>query len=101
MNLSAEQLQISIRKLFPLLALCFNGFLVHDSVLYVVLVSIVKDKTVKINKENYWPVCYPRSCTFRPSKMEHFLLTSDKQFGFKSNHDTDMCIFTLKDFRFV
>jgi len=29
--------------------------------------------------------------------MEHFVLTSDNQFGFKPKHGTDMCIFALKE----
>ena len=31
------------------------------------------------------------------SRLADFLVTSDRQFGFKQNHSTDMCIFALKE----
>ena len=31
-------------------------------------------------------------------KCEEYLSTSDNQFGFKSSHSTDLCIYTLKEF---
>ena len=30
-------------------------------------------------------------------KLESFLHSSDYQFGFKANHSTDLCIYTLKE----
>ena len=31
-------------------------------------------------------------------RCEQFLTTADNQFGFKSGHSTDFCIYTLKEF---
>lgn len=48
-----EVLRFSSRKLFPLSALCFSGFLVHGilpaSHLAVILETIMKDKGGKVN----------------------------------------------------
>ncbi len=85
----------------------FTGFLVHiilpDSILSVILVPIIKDRTGKINSmDNYGPIALA-SPLFKVierislNKMEHFVLTSDNQFGFKPKHGTDMCIFALKE----
>ena len=32
------------------------------------------------------------------NKCEEFLYTCDSQFGFKSKHSTELCIYTLKEF---
>ena len=93
--------------MYPLLAICFTGFLIHgvlpDRLLSVILVPIVKDKTGKINsKDNYRPIALASTLSkvlerSILNKMEEFFLTSDNQFGFKPKHGTDMCIFALKE----
>ncbi len=64
---------------------------------------IIKDRTGQINSmDNYGPIALA-SPLFKVierillNKMEHFVLTSDNQFGFKPKHGTDMCIFALKE----
>ena len=48
----------------------------------IILVPIIKAKTGNASsKANYRPIA----------------LTSDYQFGFKSHHSTDLCIYTLKE----
>ena len=68
-----------------------------------VLVPIVKDlKGDRSDCNNYRPI----SITCIMSKIlesmiltryEELLFTSDNQFGFKSKHSTDHCIFVLKE----
>uniref|UniRef100_A0A3P9ND53 Reverse transcriptase domain-containing protein n=1 Tax=Poecilia reticulata TaxID=8081 RepID=A0A3P9ND53_POERE len=60
-KISTEHLKFASRNIFPLLAICFTGFLIHgilpNSMLYVILVPIVKDRAGKINgKDNYQPI---------------------------------------------
>ena len=64
---------------------------------------IVKDKKGDVtDKDNYRPI----TITTVSSKLleslicnrfSDMLYTSDHQFGFKSNHSTDMCVFVLKE----
>lgn len=106
-KISAEHLKFASRKLCPLLAICFTGFLVHgilpDSILSVILMPIIKDKTGKINSmDNYRPIALASILSkvierTLLNKLEQFVLTSDNQFGFKPKHGTDMCIFALKE----
>ena len=106
-NISAEHLKHASRKLCPLIAMCFTGFLVHgilpDSILSVALVPIIKDKAGKINSsENYRPIALASILSKVLEKailnrLEQFLLTADNQFGFKAKHGTDTCIFALKE----
>jgi len=58
---NTEHLKYASNELYPLLAICFSGFLIHrvlpDRLLSVILVPILKGKTVKINsKQNYRPI---------------------------------------------
>ena len=68
-----------------------------------VLVPIANDKTKNISdKGNYRPIALASvvSKVFEMSlrvKLESFLHSSDYQFGFKANHSTDLCIYTLKE----
>ena len=106
-KISAEHLKHASRKLCPLIAICFTGFLTHgilpDSILSVTLVPIIKDKAGKINSsDNYRPIALASVLSkvlerIILNRLEHFLLTSDNQFGFKPKHGTDMCIFALNE----
>ena len=90
-----------------LLSICFNAFIVHgflpNPLTDTVLVPIVKDKTKNISdKGNYRPIALASvmSKVFEMSlrvKLESYLHSSDYQFGFKANHSTDLCIYTLKE----
>ena len=69
----------------------------------VVLVPIVKDKTGQISsKDNYRPIALASVMSklierIILERIETCLLTSSNQFGFKSNHGTDLCISVLKE----
>ena len=95
-------------KIHILLAICFNAFIVHgflpSSMTDSVLIPIVKDKCKNISdKGNYRPIALSSvvSKVFELvllGKLKSCLCTSDYQFGFKSNHSTDLCIYTLRGY---
>ena len=105
--LFAEHLLLASPEIHVLLSICFNAFIVHgflpNPLTDTVLVPIVKDKTKNISdKGNYRPIALASvvSKVFEMSlrvKIESFLHSSDYQFGFKANHSTDLCIYTLKE----
>ena len=78
-----------------------HGYL-PDSVMETVIIPIVKSKKGDISSmENYRPI----AITTIISKVIELLIldkysslfsTHDNQFGFKSNHGTDLCIFALQ-----
>ena len=104
-KITAEHLKRASSTLYPLLSICFTGFLVHgilpDSILSVLLVPVIKDKAGKINSsENYWPIALASILSkvlerTILGRLEQFILTSDNQFGFKPKHGTDICILAL------
>ena len=66
------------------------------------MVPIIKNKTGDTSdKNNYRPIALVTAasklfeiCIF--DVLETYLLTHDHQFGFKSKHSIDMCIFAVK-----
>ena len=67
-----------------------------------VLIPIIKDKKGDItDADNYRPIAIT-SVTSKIfeyvflKRFSSYLSTSDNQFGFKSHHCTDMCVFVLK-----
>ena len=103
----AEHLLHASPDIHVLLSICFNAFIVHgvlpNPLTDTVLVPTVKDKTKNISdKGNYRPIALASvmSKVFEMSlrvKLESYLHSSDYQFGFKANHSTDLCIYTLKE----
>lgn len=103
----AEHLKHASEKIIPLLSLCFTGFFVHgfmpSSLLTVVLVPIIKNKAGNVNSiDNYRPVALSSIVSkvlesILLSRIECYLITNANQFGFKRNHGTDLCIYTLKE----
>lgn len=60
-QISAEHLKYACSRIYPLLSICFTGFLTHgllpDSILSVLLVPVIKDKTGKLcSFDNYRPI---------------------------------------------
>ena len=96
-------------------SLCLNslfivlgpGLFVHvflpDSMLAVVLVPIIKDKTGRIDRiDNYRPIALAIVVSkvverILLDRISHFLETCPNQFGFKRNLGTDTCIYVLKE----
>ena len=86
---------------------CFNACMVHgflpSTMTDTILVPIIKDKTGNVSSiANYRPIALTSvlSKVFETallSKLESVFETPDYQFGFKSHHSTDLCIYTLKE----
>ena len=93
------------------LSLLFNcsishGYLPREFV-KTAIVSIIKNKSGNTSdKSNYRPVALVTACSkwFKGyifescllKMLEQYLQIHDHQFGFKSQHATDICIFTVK-----
>ena len=66
------------------------------------IVPIIKNKAGNSSdKAHYRPIALVTACSkiFQSClliMLEKYLHTHDQQFGFKSQHATDMCIFTVK-----
>ena len=64
-GVSAEHLKHCSSRVTPLLEMCITGYMVHcvlpESIMYVVLIPIIKDKKAKISSiDNYRPVAIAR-----------------------------------------
>ena len=103
----AEHLLLCSKRLLVLLSLCFTSLLCHcflpESLISVVLVPIVKDKSGKImSKDNYRPIALASVLSkiieiILCCRLEHVLVTCSNQFGFKRKLGTDHCIYMLKE----
>ena len=103
----SEHLKYACVTYKTLLAKCMTSFLIHgslpESLMSVVLVPIIKDKSGKINsKDNYRPIAIASIMSKLLEKLllerlSNFLVTSSHQFGFKPKHSTDACIYVLKE----
>lgn len=106
-QITVEHLKFASHRLVVLLALCFTGMLIHgtlpSSMLSVLLVPVIKDKTGKISSiENYRPIALASVMSkvleiILLDRFHQYVTTNDEQFGFKSKHGTDMCIYALKE----
>lgn len=106
-GLTAEHYKYASDRIYFMLTLFFNSMLVHGflpcNFMQTILVPIVKNKSGDLtSKDNYRPVAISTvtSKVFESIILERcrsFLETDDAQFGFKSAHSTDMCIFALKE----
>ena len=106
-NLSAEHLLYAGQRLDIMLSLLFNLCIVHgflpDHLISSVLIPIVKYRSGDVmDKGNYRPIALSSVISkvlevLLLDRMEYYLFTSDNQFGFKSKHSTDQCIYILKE----
>ena len=88
------------------LSLLFNAFIRHGHLptdfMKTAIVPIIKNKTGDTSdKNNYRPIALVTAtsklfeiCLLEILQM--YLITHDHQFGFKTKHSADMCIFTVK-----
>ena len=80
----------------------YHGYLPPEF-MKTAIVPMIKCKTGNTaDKNNYRPVALVTACSkiFELCLLEiieKYLDTHDHQFGFKKQHSTDMCIFTLKN----
>ena len=106
-QISAEHLKLASGRLAPLLSLCFSAFVVHgflpNPMMTVLLVPVLKDKAGKVGSStNYRPIALANILSkvverIFLTRIQKFITATDNQFGFKANHGTDMCIFSLKE----
>ena len=103
----AEHLKYASNNYRTSIAKCLTSFLVHgflpESLMSVILVPIIKDKSGKINsKDNYRPIAIASIMSklleiVLLERLTNQLATTSHQFGFKSGHSTDACIYVLKE----
>ena len=83
-------------------AIVSHGF-IPDEFMKTVLLPIIKNKTGDVHDvNNYRPIALVTTCSklFKLLLLDFldiYLQTTDNQFGFKSKHATDMCIFAIKN----
>ena len=99
-QITAEHLRYSSYRASVLLAL--YGIL-PDHILSVLLVPVVKEKTGKVSSiDNYRPIALASVLSkalerIILDRLQEYIVTADEQFGFKSKHGTDMCVYALKE----
>ena len=103
----AEHLIYASHRLKTLLSLftssCFTHGFLPRSLLDILLVPIIKDKSGSItSRDNYRPIALASVLSKVVEKlllqrMEDTLFTSANQFGFKKDHSTDQCVYVLKE----
>ena len=106
-GLMGEHLKYANGQLSVLLSILLSAILAHghvpNSVLKSVLVPIIKNKNKRITDNgNYRPICLANVFTkvieqILLSRLQNWLSTTCNQFGFKSKHGTEMCVFILKE----
>ena len=87
--------------------MCFTAMFIHghlpDSMMSVVLIPIIKDKTGKINsRDNYRPIALASVVSkvleiIMLDRLTDAMITEANQFGFKKKLGTDSCIYVLKE----
>ena len=107
-GLSAEHFIYADPVVCSVISIFINLCLIHGHIptatacLDSVLTPIIKSRNGDVtSKNNYRPVAVSTVLSklfkrFVLSKVEHHLITRCNQFGFKSGHSTDMCVFLLK-----
>ena len=105
-GLAAEHFIFADGSICVYLSMLYSSMLSHgylpEEFMKSCIVPLIKNKTGDTSdKGNYRPVAIVSACS-KPFEcvllglIEVYLCTSDNQFGFKSKHSTDLCIYTLK-----
>ena len=105
--LAAEHFIHSDETVFVLLSLLYTAFITHgflpDSIMRSIIIPLIKNKTGNIgDKNNYIPIALVTAASkileiVILNLIESYIETSHHQFGFKSKHSTDLCIYSLKN----
>ena len=106
-GLTSAHLKYAGGRLRVLLSMWLTSILVNSYVpgdlIKVVLVPLLKSKSGLItDSDNYRSIALANILSkllehVIPSRCEVYLTTSDNQFGFKSKHSTDQCLFAFKE----
>ena len=107
-GLSGESLKFADPILAVLLSICFTCMFKHcylpSSMLDSVIVPLVNNRNGDLsNKNNYRPIALSSTISkvFESVilyRLEEYLWTTDNQFGFKTGHSTDLCVYALTEF---
>ena len=105
-GISAEHFVFAHSRIHVLLSLLFSAFITHGYLpgmfMKTAIVPIIKNKTGDTSdKNNYRPIALVTAASkifelCLSVILENYLFTHDQQFGFKSKHSTDFCIYTVK-----
>ena len=106
-GLQVEHIRLADKRVVVLISILFSACLSHgflpNDLMNVTITPIVKDKSKSIsNATNYRPIGLANILSkllerLLLTRLEEVIKTSDNQFGFKKNHGTELCIFTLKE----
>ena len=90
------------------ISLCFSACLSHSflpqSLLETTIVPVIKNKHGSLtDSNNYRPIAIATITSKLLEfvilmKCEEYVFTSDNQFGFKAQHSTEFCIYSLLEF---
>ena len=108
-GLSGESLKYANHILSVVLSICFTCMFKHwylpIGMLNSVIVPLVKNKNGDLSDRNnyYRPIALSSTVSkvFENviiNRLEEYLWTSDNQFGYKSGHSTDLCVYALTEF---
>ena len=105
-GISAEHFIFAHSRIHVLLSLLFSAFITHGYLpgmfMKTAIVPIIKNKSGDTSdKNNYRPIALVTAASkifelCLSVILENYLFTHDQQFGFKSKHSTDFCIYTVK-----
>ena len=106
-GLNGESLKYADPLLCLLLSICYTCMFKHSympqSMINSIIVPLVKNRCGNLtDKTNYRPIALSSitSKVFEHIillRLEEYLWTTDNQFGFKSGHSTDLCIYALSE----
>ena len=106
-GLNGESLKYADPLLCLLLSICYTCMFKHSympqSMINSIIVPLVKNRCGNLtDNNNYKPIALSSitSKVFEHIillKLEEYLWTTDNQFGFKSGHSTDLCIYALSE----
>ena len=107
-GLNGESMKHAHLLLCLLVSICFTSMFKHcympQSMINLVIIPIIKNKSEDFtDKNNYRPIALSSiiSKVFEHTieiRFEEYLWTNDNQFGFKSRHSTNLCIYALTEF---
>ena len=88
-------------------SLFYNAFIVHSylppTIMEVLLIPLIKSRLKdQSSSSNYRPIAIATAASkvmesLLMNRLEDYLFSTDNQFGFKTKHSTELCIYALKE----